>query len=96
MPSHGRRDRGDAALVAADLVTTVVALVLIGWLLVTLAGDAIHDYGFTDEQLNRIEAICDERGGAHATEDSGRYDEVFDRCENAERFKINPDPLPPN
>jgi hypothetical protein len=96
MPSRARRDRGDVALVAAGLVTTIVAVFLIGWLVVTLVGNAIHDYGFTDEQLGRIEAICDERAGVRAADGSDRYEEIFDRCENGERFKINPDPLPPN
>jgi hypothetical protein len=73
------------------VVVALIALVLNGipdWLDSWQA-----DAGYTEEQLARVETTCDARVGLRFEPGSDRYVELYRRCEQVERARIDPDPL---
>jgi hypothetical protein len=55
------------------------------------APDWIEDLGYTSEQLDEVERICEAR--LQPFEGTEQYDAKFERCEAMEKSRINPDPF---
>lgn len=87
----GRTDPADAALVVATLGVIAALVVLVVGALPGWFESWQEDLGYTDGELNRVERICEDQ--LDGITNSDRYDALYERCEEREKDRINPDPF---
>jgi len=80
--------RQDVLIVVATLA--VFALISLG--LLKLVGGWLDDAGYTDEELDRVARVCEERARTRASSVGLSVDEFYERCERSMKIQIDPDP----
>lgn len=88
---RGTVDRRDVALVIATLGAIAALAVLVIGALPGWFESLQEDLGYTDGELHRVEQTCESR--LERISDGDRYDAAYERCEEREKVRINPDPF---